>query len=409
MNLHNGSLYWPTTLSTPFKAKKPEKPKKRYDAIIIGGGMSGCLTAYRLLKDGLSVAILEKRKFGQGSTAANTGLLQYSNDIMLSDLIDQIGKKDAVRFYRLSYEAIDDIEKIAKELPVDVDFVRRPSIYFASDVSHVEKLKKEYETLYDNRFPCEYWDGLTLSTYMPFYKPGAIVTYQDAEINPLKFITGILTYLQNHGVHLFEDTVVEDTTYENNEVQLQTNSHQFLAKDVIYTIGYEKNLNAESENSVFNRSYVMVTKPIESNTHWHNQAMIWETNRPYLYMRTTAEGAIMVGGMDENIPEAPTDEKIINECAEKLLSQTKQLFPHLDLEVDYCYAATFAESKDQLPFIGPHPTKPNHYYLLGYGGNGTVYSALGAKMISNFIAGRENADTHIVSPKRKNLCELSIA
>lgn len=402
MKLHNGTLYWPSTITSNFIVKTPIMPKKQYDAIVIGGGMSGCLTAFKLVKQGLSVAILDKRKFNQGSTAANTGLLQYSNDIMLSELIKQIGEKEAVRFYQLCFEALDDIEKIANELPHVVDFVRVPSVYYASEKSDAEKLSTEYETLKLNNFPCEFWDESALSFYMGFKKPAAIVTYRDAQINPLKFISSLLAYLQEHGVDLFEETVVTDTSYENQLVQLKTTTHLFQAKDVVYTIGYEKKQNAKKEDTVFNRSYVMVTKPIDSDKLWHEKAMIWETKRPYLYLRTTAEGAIMVGGMDENISEAPLDEKVIENCAQKLLKQTKYLFPHLELEVDCCYAATFAESKDQLPFIGAHPTKPHQYYLLGYGGNGTVYSALGSKIISDLIAGRENNDAHIVSPKRKN-------
>jgi len=402
LKLHDGTLYWPTTLTTKFSVKSPKQVKKQYDAIVIGGGMSGCLMAYKLIKQGLTVAIIEKREFGQGSTAANTGLLQYSNDIMLSELIQQIGKKEAIRFYQLCYEALNDIEKIANELPEEVDFVRRPSIYYASDDKDVNKLRTEYETLYMNNLPCEFWDEATLSFYMPFKKPAAIVTFQDAEINPLKFITSLMNYLQDQGVNFFENTEVIKTSYENQLVHLQTTTHLFRAKDVVYTIGYEKNQNAKKEDTVFNRSYVMVTKPIQSDTHWHDKAMIWETKRPYLYLRTTAEGAIMIGGMDENISQAQVDETVLEKCAEKLLKQTKSLFPHLEIEVDCCYAATFAESKDQLPFIGAHPTKPHHYYLLGYGGNGTVYSALGSKIISDLIVGRENNDAHIVSPKRKD-------
>jgi len=402
LKLHDGTLYWPTTLTTKFSVKSPKQVKKQYDAIVIGGGMSGCLMAYKLIKQGLTVAIIEKREFGQGSTAANTGLLQYSNDIMLSELIQQIGKKEAIRFYQLCYEALNDIEKIANELPEEVDFVRRPSIYYASDDKDVNKLRTEYETLYMNNLPCEFWDEATLSFYMPFKKPAAIVTFQDAEINPLKFITSLMNYLQDQGVNFFENTEVIKTSYENQLVHLQTTTHLFRAKDVVYTIGYEKNQNTKKEDTVFNRSYVMVTKPIQSDTHWHDKAMIWETKRPYLYLRTTAEGAIMIGGMDENISQAQVDETVLEKCAEKLLKQTKSLFPHLEIEVDCCYAATFAESKDQLPFIGAHPTKPHHYYLLGYGGNGTVYSALGSKIISDLIVGRENNDAHIVSPKRKD-------
>ncbi len=402
MKLHNGTLYWPTTLTTQFSLESTKQAKKHYDAVVIGGGMSGCLTAYKLMKQGLSVAILEKRKFGQGSTAANTGLLQYSNDIMLSELIEQIGEQEAIQFYQLCLEALDDMEKIVSKLPHEVDFVRRPSIYYASEDTDVAKLRTEYETLYKNNFPCEFWDESTLSFYMPFKKPAAIVTFQDAEINPLKFLTSLLVYLQDHGVDLFENTAVTNTTYENQLVHLQTNTHPFRAKDVIYTIGYEKKQNAKKEETKFNRSYVMVTKPIHSDMHWHHKALIWETRRPYLYLRTTAEGAIMVGGMDENISEAPVDGKVIENCADKLLKQAKALFPHLDLEVDYCYAATFAETQDQLPFIGEHPSKPHHYYLLGYGGNGTVYSALGSKIICDLITKRENNTSDTVSLKRKD-------
>ena len=112
MNLHNGSLYWPTT-TKPFTPTFIE-PLDIYDVVIVGGGMSGSLTALSLAKAGLKVAVLDKRMMGTGSTSANTGLLQYSNDIMLHELIDQIGEKDAVRFYQHWYEAMDDLELAEK-------------------------------------------------------------------------------------------------------------------------------------------------------------------------------------------------------------------------------------------------------------------------------------------------------
>ena len=81
---------------------------------------------------------------GTGSTSANTGLLQYSNDIMLHELIEQIGEKDAVRFYQLCYDAMEDLEKVANSLSNESDFIRRPSICYASDEKDIEKIKMEY-------------------------------------------------------------------------------------------------------------------------------------------------------------------------------------------------------------------------------------------------------------------------
>ncbi|MFY9946589.1 MAG: FAD-dependent oxidoreductase, partial [Exiguobacterium chiriqhucha] len=112
MEMHNGNLYWPTTESEQIVLQKPIK-KERYDVLVIGAGMSGTLTAYTLYKDGVDFAVIDQGKVGAGSTAANTGLIQYSNDIMLHELAEQIGEEDAVRFYQLCAEAVDALDEVA--------------------------------------------------------------------------------------------------------------------------------------------------------------------------------------------------------------------------------------------------------------------------------------------------------
>lgn len=49
----------------------------------------------------------------------------------------------------------------------------------------------------------------------PFSKHCALVTFDDVEINPLKFVHGILTKLEELGVHLFPYTEVLDVFEEN--------------------------------------------------------------------------------------------------------------------------------------------------------------------------------------------------
>ena len=400
MDIHNGSLFWPTT----YPLKKPFEVNERldcYDVVIVGGGMSGSLSALALSDAGLSVAILDKRQLATGSTMANTGLLQYSNDIMLYELIDQIGERAAVRFYQMCLEAVKDLETVAKRLPISADFIVRPSICYATTKEDVEKIKVEYETLKKHGFPCAYWEPDDMSDNLSFTKPGALVTYEDAEVNPYRFVNGILDLLEMNGTHLFEFVEVTDALTQEDTITIKSSAGDFKAKKVIYTTGYETTPVGKRIGAEINRSYAIVTKPIEQFSQWYQQALIWETARPYLYARTTADNRIIIGGLDEETAQAPKSEELINNRAEKLLDQLRELFPQYQLEIDYAYGATFGESIDNLPFIGEHPTKKNQYYLLGYGGNGTVYSMLGSQILRDLIIDGHHPDAHLVQLDRK--------
>ena len=148
------------------------------------------------------------------------------------------------------------------------------------------------------------------------------------------------------------------------------------------------------------RSYALVTRPIPNLIGWYEKALIRETARPYLYVRTTVDNRIIIGGLDEKKAKAPGEKKI-QKHAKKLLEELHELFPQYEIQADYSYGASFGNSKDSLPFIGQHPGRPNHYYLLGLGGNGAVYSMLGSNMLADLVMGRENDDAHLVRLDRE--------
>lgn len=399
MHIHEGSLYWPGTMPIPPERKKVEIAS-HYDVIIVGGGMSGALSALALADKGLSIAVLDKRQMATGSTMANTGLLQYSNDIMLHELIEQIGEKDAVRFYQLCLEAMKNLKKTAERLPLNPDFISRPSIYYASDDNDLKRIRKEYDILMHYGFPCDFWDEEEICKHLPFSKPGAIVTYGDAEVNPYKFVIGLLQLVESMGVHLFEFTEVTGINDENGLLHISTSAGEFYADKVLFTTGYETLPVGKRIGADINRSYVIVTEPLDASPIWHENALIWESKRPYLYMRTTEDNRIIVGGLDEDEPQPPLSNESIMKHGAILKKQLQELFPELPIEIDYAYCATFGESLDNLPFIGEHPSKRNHYYLLGYGGNGTVYSMLGSKILADIMTGKANSDAHIVQLER---------
>jgi len=401
LDLYHGELYWPHTLKDI-----PSYPRLEEDVfcdvLIIGGGMSGAIAANILANEDLEIVLADKRKIGHGSSAANTGLLQYSNDMMLHEFAQTIGEEKAVRFYELCFEAMKDLKDIASSLTEDVQFKERKSLYYASSQTDADKLKTEYAMLKKHGFPVEYLDDNQMKERFGFSKPAAILTEGDAEVNPQRLVIQLIKEAAlKQNVRVYEQTNVQEQGFIDGYWQIKADSGAIIhAKKIIYSTGYETALHTDRLGAELNRSFAIATSRLENFAGWEGQCMIWETKRPYFYMRTTYDGRIVAGGLDEDPMEAPQDAKVLKKYGERLLEKIKEHFPEYVMDVDYVYGATFGESADGRPFIGKHPSKDGIFYCLGYGGNGTVYSMLGAKIIRDIILYGKHPDEELVAPDR---------
>jgi glycine/D-amino acid oxidase-like deaminating enzyme len=329
---------------------------------------------------------------------------------MLAELADLIGEQSAVTFYQACREAVNQLAGLAGQLPGDDVFVRRSSLYLASSEQELPKLRREYEMLLKHGFDVEWWTPHDIQTHFPFSKPGAIVTRRDAEMNPYRFVTALAEDGVKAGLELYEHTdIVLHNTDDSKHRLITSDGGSLTAAHVIFAVGYEpEELRCQFIKPNLNRSFVIVTGPqTASFDTWHERMMIWETARPYLYMRTTADNRVIFGGLDEE-PSQPLEGTIArNKRNEKLHARLQQMFPTMTAPIEYEWSATFGESRDGLPFIGRDPLRRNVYYCLGYGGNGMVYSVLARQLLYDLILGQPSALADILRLDRPSILSIS--
>lgn len=402
MNLHTPHPYW--LLKNGFLCEYPAlRHPLQVDFLVMGGGITGALTAWYLALAGVSVAVVDRRHIGMGSTCASTALLQYEIDVPMHKLANFVGEKNAVLSYQRCIEAINKIEQICKKLPLPTGFERKPSIYCASRKADLEGLDLEFAMRQKHGIRVARWDKSDVARAFPhFQSPGALYSPHDgAQVDPYALTQALLQDAIKHGAQVFDKTEIVDIRHDKTEVVLNTNhGHSIRAKQLVIAGGYESQNYLEQNVTLLHSTYALVSEPYDSEL-WYHDALIWETARPYLYLRTTADRRVLVGGRDEPFYSPGKRDKLLNQKTRLLARDFEKRFPSLaPLLVDFNWAGTFAETADGLPYIGSVKERPRTLFALGFGGNGIVFSQIAGEIIRDLALGKKNPYARIFAFNR---------
>jgi len=397
MNLSSGLPFWLVKAGLPYDYDKLEKDIST-DVAIVGGGISGALAAYYLVNAGVDCVLVDGRTVGLGSTCASTSLLQYEIDTPLSTLQHKIGLKNAVRAYRLCSNAIDKLHGIAKKVKYD-GFTYRKSLYYAAHKNHVNFLKEEFAIRKKSGFAVSWLTETALTNRFGFTAHAAILSEQGAETNAYEFAHAIHQYTKKKGMQIYDRTTVERAVHHRNRFLLKTSTgFTIKAKKIIYATGYEALKLIDKRIADLRSTYATVSEQQNShNNSWRDNALIWNTDDPYLYLRTTNDRRIIIGGRDEGFYAPPKRDRLIKKKSALLAKDFNRLFPHIPFKPEFSWTGTFAVTKDGLPYIGQYNRLPGRYFALGFGGNGITFSQLAGEIIRDEIIGKKNKDAAIFS------------
>jgi glycine/D-amino acid oxidase-like deaminating enzyme len=223
-----------------------------------------------------------------------------------------------------------------------------------------------------------------------------------AEVDPVQMARRLLQGALDNGAQIFERTCLEVISPTPRGVNATlANGTRIRSKHVVIAAGYESESFLPERVARNRSSYVFITDPMPGKTAFLANCLVWESARPYLYARTTSDHRIMVGGEDDAIDIPRKRDASVAAKAEILRRKFAQRFPDMPLEIAFAWAGTFAETKDGLPFFGPHPHYgPRVHFAMAYGGNGITYSAIGAEIIRNAIEGRTHPCARLFSFER---------
>ncbi len=395
MNLTSSHPFWSVNNGLP--ANYPSlKRDVSCDAVVIGGGITGALVAVHLVEAGVKTLRIDKRDIGMGSTSASTALLQYEIDVPLRELIKKVGPVAATRSYQLCRESIGKLERLAARLKIHCGLERKPSLFLARHQQEIPELREEFKLRRKMGIELEFFDAAAIRKRLPFSRPAALFSKDGGQVDPHRLTHGLLAAGKRAGLEICDRTKMERLEQTHRGVRITTDSGcQITARRAVVAAGFESKDLLNGEAGTLKSTYALISEPLPKISEWHRQCLIWESGSPYLYLRTTPEGRIIVGGEDEDFVNGKRRDALISEKTRTLVKKFGRLFPDVPLEVAYAWAGTFGETKDGLAYIGVHPRFPHTSFALGYGGNGITFSLIAAELIRDGLLGKTNPDARI--------------
>ncbi len=159
--------------------------------------------------------------------------------------------------------------------------------------------------------------------------------------------------------------------------------------------GYNTELFTKRAFGIKTTTFNVATKPINNIEDIYKGVIVRDNEDPYNYLRTTSDNRIIIGGEDINFLPDIFNEELCNKSYDKLEQRLKNLFPNINIEIEYRYCGAFSSTQDNLGFLGKDPNNSKLWYCLGYGANGILFAVLGGIMLSKLYLGEVHEDLHL--------------
>ena len=357
------------------------KPKK-FDVIVIGGGIIGISCAYELAKQGYTVAVLEKHHCGSGASGRSAAMLEFQMEAHRGEPFLSLAKASKKLFPYLHAE-------IKNTTGIDFQYEQCGILQLASTPEEAIILENEVirQTYHD--FKATWYSQEDLKKSYPDLTEdhcGGAFFAQDGQVNGEKFMCGMTKAARHEHVKIFEDIEIAYFEKEDNQIKsIVTNKGYFMGSKIIVAAG------AWSDQVLGMLGIKLGIEPIKG------QLLMFNTPEPSIkhpiytksggYYAPKKDGYTFIGSTIERVG---FDESITEDARYDLMDQTEKLVPNLtSKKLRRITAGLRPGSFDDLPFIGPLENHPNLIVAAGHYRRGIMLAPITAKIISALVQGKQ--------------------
>lgn len=297
----------------------------KYDVVVIGAGILGCLTARELMKYKLDVLVIDKAAdIGEGASKANSGVL-YAGFHPRGGSLKGISCVKGNRMHK----------DLCKELDVPVDYVGSLFVAFHEEgLQHIEdKVKKGIKNGVPDMQMLTGAEARRLEPMLSEKVIGAMYAPTTGIISPLKLVLHTALNAAENGANFQFNTLVTGIEKEGQHYIIDTDQGKIKANYIVNASG-----EGAADLERFVRPRDLIIKPKRG------EYLVFDCPSPIRHVIYQAQehdekGTLLAPTVDGNMIAGPTSYSIksyrCNETSQKgidhITAVAKKILPDLDL------------------------------------------------------------------------------
>jgi len=371
------------------KSRVPAYPACRgalqADVVVIGGGLTGCLTAYAFSVAGIKPILLEADGIGQGSTAQATGWIAPDPGVFFVRLEQSVGRRRARAAWQAWRRGALDFTALLRRLDVHSSLEPHGAALVARTADDAARLKRERTSRQDAGLEVALLNARAIRSDLGLDAVAALRTREGATVDPYRACVAIAAAAVARGSRLFERSEVRRITFNRKIADVYTAAASIRTRRVIVATGVPTPLfKALARHFWFKTTFLAETLPVPAKIRHHlgrRDTVASDVVEPAHTIQWVGGDRLLVTGADAMSVPRQRD-KIFVQRTGQLMYELSTLYPEISgILPEYGWASDYALTAEGLPYIGAHRNYPHHLFAFGDSSRGITGAYLASRMM----------------------------
>src|SRR5262252_3251886 len=360
------------------------------DAVIVGGGLTGCATAYSFAAAGLKVVLLEDDRIGRGATSLSAGWISDDPGVPFAEAENLLGRRVARNGFQAWRRAALDFSALLRRLNIKCYLEPQTALTIALTPEQHARLKKEQKVRRDAGLDAPALGSRVVSSEVALSPSVALRGREGATIDPYRACVGLAASAEERGALLFENSPVKRITFNRKIADVHTAAGTIRTRKVIVATGTPTMLfKSLRRHFWFRTAYVALTDQIPAKVRHQlgkRKTVVRDSADPYHVVRWLDDERLMVMGADIETPPDRLANKIVIGKTGQLMYELSVLYPDISgIQPAYGWSLDYAKTAEGLPYIGPHRNFPHHIFAFGDSSHSVTGSYLASRVFLRYV------------------------